>query len=304
MEYTKPPLTFEEQADLIISRGLKADRDRLIRRLKNVNYYRLSAYLYPFRITGSDNFHEKATLDLIWKYYTFDRQLRILVMDAIERVEVSVRTQLTYCFVRRFHLEVQHGAFCYTSAQNLPLLNKDGFDNWLKEMRGEVKRSRETFLDHFKEKYGDSHDLPPLWMLCEIMSFGKMLTFFNGIENKLRQTIARQYGLEDKILQSWLGSLNVIRNVCAHHGRLWNRELGFKPMIPRRNKYPQWHKPIAISNNRLFGILTILEYMRKRTASTSQWKERLKKLFAEYPEIPLKSMGFPENWEESPLWKP
>ena len=299
-EYTKPPLTFEEQADLIISRGLNADRDRLIRRLKNVNYYRLSAYLYPFRVTNSDNFQEKATLDLIWKHYTFDRQLRLIVMDTIERVEISVRTELIY------HFAHSYGPFGVTVKKNMPHMDEGDFQKLLHDLKAETKRSKgkETFIDHFNEKYGDFHELPPLWMLGEVMSFGKMLTLFNGVEDELRRTIARQYGLEDRILQSWLGALNVIRNVCAHHGRLWNRELGFKPIIPRPNKYPQWHKPVAIANNRLFGILTILEYMRKRTASTSHWRERLKKLFADYPEIPLKSMGFPENWEESPLWRP
>lgn len=295
-KYTKPPLTFEEQADLIISRGLKADRDRLIHRLKNVNYYRLSAYLYPFRVTDSDRFQEKTTLDLIWKYYTFDRQLRLIVMDAIERVEISVRTQLIYQLVRR------HGAFGFTNAKNLPHLDSDKFQNWLKDMQDETKRSHETFLDHFRDKYGDYHELPPLWMLCEVMSFGKMLTLFNGVEDELRRIIARQYGIEDIILQSWLGALNVIRNICAHHGRLWNRELGYKPFIPRLQKYPQWHKPVVITNNRLFGILTILEYMRKRTAPTSGWQGRLNDLFVKYPEIPLQCMGFPENWKESPIW--
>jgi abortive infection bacteriophage resistance protein len=297
MQYDKPPLTFEEQADLILSRGLKADRNLLLHRLKNVNYYRLSAYLYPFRLTGSDQFQEKATLDLIWKYYTFDRQLRLIVIDAIERVEVAVRTQLIYQVAHR------HGAFGFTDKKNLPHLDEERFQRWLGDMREETTRSRETFIDHFNDKYGDCHKLPPLWMLGEVMSFGKMLTLFNGVEDELRRIIARQYGVEDKILQSWLGALNVVRNICAHHGRLWNRELGFKPFIPRLQKYPQWHKPVVITNNRLFGILTILEYMRKRTAPTSGWQGRLKALFVKYPEIPLQCMGFPENWEESQIWR-
>jgi len=297
MEYTKPPLTFEQQADLILSRGLKADRDRLIHRLKNVNYYRLSAYLYPFRLTGTDNFQEKTSLDLIWKYYTFDRQLRLIVMDAIERVEIAVRTQLIYQFAHH------HGAFGFMEPKYLPKLNLSTFNDWLDALKSETDRSKEPFLDHFYEKYGDHHALPPLWMIGEIMSFGRMLTFFNGVEDKLRKIVARQFGIEDIVLQSWLGSLNVVRNICAHHGRLWNREMGFKPMIPRPNKYPQWHKPVVITNNRLFGILTVLEYMRKLTAPTSGWQGRLRALFAKYPEIPLMCMGFPANWEESPIWK-
>ncbi len=297
VEYTKPPLTFETQADLLLSRGLKSDRDLLIRRLKTVNYYRLSAYLYPFRGIDGETFRENTSFDLIWKHYTFDRQLRLIVMDAIERVEIAVRTQLIY------HFSHHHGAFGYTDSRNLPKLDNVRFQIWLGDMKEETKRSRETFIDHFYTKYGDSHELPPLWMLGEVMSFGKMLTLFNGVTDDLCRVIAREYGIEDKILQSWLGALNVIRNICAHHGRLWNRELGFKPMIPRRNKHPQWYVPVEVKNNRLFGILTILEYMRKQVAPTSGWCMRLKDLFLRYPEIPLRLMGFPQNWEQSSIWR-
>jgi len=296
MKYTKPPLTFEEQADLLLSRGIKADRNRLVFRLKTVNYYRLSAYLYPFRARGGNTFQEKTTLDLVWKYYTFDRQLRLVVMDAIERVEIAVRTQLIYHFVHR------HGVFGYADMANLPKLDKERFNKWLEDMKEETSRSKETFINHFNKKYGDYNKLPPLWMLAEIMSFGKMLTLFNGADDELRRVIAREYSIEDKVLQSWLGALNVIRNICAHHGRLWNRELGFKPMIPRGYKHKQWHEPVEVANNRLFAILTILEYMRKKIAPTSGWNNRLKELFIRYPEIPSELMGFPQNWEQSKIW--
>ena len=103
MEYTKPPLTFEEQARKLISRGLVADKDELIQRLKCVNYYRLSAYLYPYR-KPDDTYKDKTSLQIVWRHYTFDRQLRVLVMDAVERVEVAMRTQLVYLFAQRFIL--------------------------------------------------------------------------------------------------------------------------------------------------------------------------------------------------------
>ena len=97
MEYKKSPLTFEQQADLLISRGLQADRAQLISSLKSVNYYRLTGYLYPFRM-ADDTFKPGTTLEMVWRRYSFDRRLRVLVMDAIERVEVAVRTQLVYHF--------------------------------------------------------------------------------------------------------------------------------------------------------------------------------------------------------------
>ena len=79
MKYTKPPLTFEQQADLLISRGLIADKSTLITRLKSVSYYRMSGYLYPFR-NPNDTFKPGTTLDRIWQRYTFDRQLRLSVL--------------------------------------------------------------------------------------------------------------------------------------------------------------------------------------------------------------------------------
>lgn len=297
MEYSKPPLTFEEQAELLISRGLQADKTMLISRLQAVNYYRLSAYLYPFRQESGDAFRENTNLEIVWSHYTFDRQLRILVMDAIERVEVAVRTQLVY------HFAHSHGAFGYLERSLFPKLDGIRYTRWLEDLKDEIDRSRETFIKHFQTKYGDCHDLPPLWMLCEVMSYGRMLTLFNGVEDDVRRKIAHEYGIEDKILRSWLGALNVIRNICAHHGRLWNRQLGFKPLIPKKQKYPLWHDPVSTPNDRIFTILTILKYLLEKVAPTSQWDLRFRKLLERYPKIPLKTMGFPEQWETHAVWR-
>jgi abortive infection bacteriophage resistance protein len=219
-------------------------------------------------------------------------------MDSIERIEVAVRTKLAYYFSHR------HGAFSYLNKAFFPKFKKaDDHKRWVHDLKFEIKRSRETFIKHFQKKYGDCHDLPPLWMLCEVMSFGKMLTFFNSVDDDMRRIIAREYALEDRILQSWLGALNVIRNTCAHHGRLWNRELGYKPYIPQKQKYPQWHDPVSVPNNRIFAILTILKYLLNRVAPTSRWDQRLHKLLADYPEISIATMGFPEKWETIAIWR-
>lgn len=170
-------------------------------------------------------------------------------------------------------------------------------------MREEADRSREEFVSHFRNRYGDNHSDLPLWMVGEIMSFGKVLTMFNGVDDSMRRLIAYHHGTEDMVLKSWLGALNVIRNICAHHGRLWNRELGYKPLIPRGKKHPAWHIPVRIPQNRIFGILTILRYLLRTIAPQSNWEARLLALLDEYPEISRWSMGFPDNWKESLLWK-
>jgi len=93
----------------------------------------------------------------------------------------------------------------------------------------------------------------------------------------------------------------MVRNICAHHSRLWNRELGIKPLIP--DKMPEWHAPISIPNNKVFGVLSICIYMLNRVAPNSQWKQRLKDLLAEYPLIPLNEMGFINDWEKHSIWR-
>ena len=140
-------------------------------------------------------------------------------MDALERVEVAVRTQLV-C-----HFSTIHGAFGYLDRNKLPGLNHAKYTQWMTESAGEIKRSKEAFVTHFKNKYGDKHTMPPIWMLAELMSFGRMLTFFNGVDATIRSNIAKEYRVPDAVLRSWLLALNVVRNICAHQGRLWNQEL-------------------------------------------------------------------------------
>ncbi len=296
MKYAKPPLSFEEQANLLIKRGLEGDKERLIECLKNVNYYRLSGYLYPYR-DSSDDFKTGTTFEKVWRHYIFDRRLRLIVMDAIERFEVSIKTQLIYAMAHAT------GAFEYTNPKDFPNLSSKDHRRLIKAISDEADKSKEKFVSHFKTKYGDHHKYLPLWMVGEIISFGHTLTIYRGVSNQIKRNIANYYKVPDAVLTSWLRTINVIRNICAHHGRLWNRELGVRPFIPRRKKYPDWHEPIAIGQNRIFGILTILHYLLRIVAPQSKWKSRLYGLLDEYPEISRWSMGFPDNWKGSPLWK-
>jgi abortive infection bacteriophage resistance protein len=296
MQYSKPTLSYEELAKLLIDRGLEADENQLIERLKTVNYYRLSAYLYPYRNLPGDLLRDNTSFDAVWSHYTFDRQLRIIVMDAIERVEVAVRTKLIH------HFCTTYGPLGYLDQSNFAMKSGE-HKKWIDEVRSEIHRSRETFIQHFRNSYGDCHDLPPLWMAGEIMSFGKIFTMFNGVHDDLRRQLAADFRLPDTVLKSWLGTLNVIRNICAHHGRLWNRELGFKPRIPRGNKHPQWHKPVSVSPDRIFAVLTILRFLLRQIAPSSRWHIRFQDILTKYPDVSTADMGFPRNWQDSPIWR-
>lgn len=296
MKYTKQPLTFNQQIDLLISRGLVVtDRKSLLIHLNNVSYYRLSAYWYPFR-QANDMLKPGTTFEVIWRRYTFDRQMRLLVMDAIERVEIAVRTQLTNKFT------LKYGSFGHLNPANLSRIDHNRWNDLIQKIRDEAVHSQERFVEHYHQKYAEENDLP-LWMAVELMTFGMLFTFFRGTESEIKRSVASMYGVSAEVLESWLHCLNQVRNICAHHGRLWNKVLGIKPAIPRRNKHPQWYDPVEIKNDRLFSVLTLLRYLIAFVAPLSRWPNRVEKLLTDYSDIPLGSMGFPENWKDSPIWK-
>ncbi len=303
MHYTKPALSFDQQAQRLIDRGMiVADRDLLVKRLSVVSYYRLSAYWFMFKQPG-EQFAPGTTFEQVWRYYTFDRRLRQLVLDAVEWVEVAIlRTRL----VEQFTL--LHGPFGYRDRLNFrPEFSRQGyggvigFDKLIQEIDVSVDRSREVFVNHFRTKYTSEPHLP-LWMVGEVMSFGALFTFFKNLHRAEQQQLAASCGVLLPVLDSWLLTLNFIRNACAHHARLWNRELPIKPKIPDARNNPEWHQPSTPGNERIYAVLTLLRFLMLRFAPESQWQRRLETLIEDYTDVPLHMLGFPDDWRDSPIW--
>jgi abortive infection bacteriophage resistance protein len=325
MIYSKKALSLEAQADLLLKRGLLAKRDELISRLKVVSYYRLSGYLHPFRERDAagkitDKFRTGTTLDMVWRRYNFDRRLRIILLDAIERIEVSVRTRLVYHFV------AIHGPFGYLEAKNLPGfkkpawwkrfgknlkslatlkgLGKTDHARWLGKLNKEKNRaSGEAFVKHFMATYGDQHETLPLWMACELMTCDSLLQFAHAVEPAMLKLVAADFGFPDQQLLSWSKAIFSLRNACAHHARVWNRIFGVKPSVPGKNKNPNWHQAPVFANDRIGLMLTVCHFWLGKVSSTTSWKARLFALFDEYNDIPLPEMGLPTDWRNHPLWK-
>jgi abortive infection bacteriophage resistance protein len=309
MEYLKQALSYEEQAGRLIERGLNADEAELQMRLGSVSYYRLSGYLFPFRMPNPvvpgerlDTFYEGTCLDVVWNRYCFDRRLRVLLLDAIERIEVAVRSRLVYDFAHKY------GAFGHCNEGNFPDLKIREYIDWRDSLLVETSRSKEAFTKHFSKKYGETHKNLPIWMVSELMSMGSLLTFFRGVSSDIQGQVAREIELTDKLLLSWLRSLYAARNICAHHSRLWNRVLGYPPSLPNKNKNPQWYDQTSegknlFPNDRVGILLMICRNLLPKISPSSCWHERIEELFGEYPDIPLQDMGLPANWRNHPLWK-
>jgi len=237
-------------------------------------------------------------LEKVWRRYAFDRQLRLLVMDGIERVEIAVlRTLMVEQHARKY------GPFGYRDAKNFrPEFAAPDHQRMVEEFDAAVSRSREPFVEHFRVKYFSEPGLP-LWMAAEITSFGTLFTFYRHLNLSEQKNLAGQLGLSANVLQSWLFCLNYIRNLCAHHSRLWNRELGIRPRIPNPKNAPEWHTPVTPDNRRTYAVLVLLRWLILRIAPQSQWAKRLRELLKNYPDVPLNLAGFPSAWDTSPIWK-
>jgi len=306
-------MTIDDQVDSLLEKGLLADRHLLVKHLENVSYHRLSGYWYSFRNIGKDgewSFHPGTNLDVIWDRYVFDRQLRLLVFDAIERVEVAIRNDLI------LNLAITQGPFGYLNLNNLPgIETMDNNGNIVYTHRAFLSHARSlcmrelkngnTAVKRFHDRYSDEHgEYLPLWILLEIVEFGTLCHLLWGAPKGTKRVIARKYGLKSPvILDSWMGTLRSARNNCAHHGRFWNQRYPVKPILPDK-KNIMWHEPIELedSKDKAFGTLTILKYLLSFIAPQSSWADRLEALFARHPKINRGLLGYPENWHECPIW--
>lgn len=330
MRYNKPSLTLEQQADLLITRGLTANRAELIERLRVVSYYRLSGYLYPYRvrihdaagkvIKVEDNFVPGTDLPTVWRRCNFDRRFRILLLDAIERIEVAVRSRFVY------HFTLAHGPFGHLDRRNLPDFEEHGawrylmrnlrllvtlrgrertnYTQWRQKLRREKSRSSQEFVKKFRKTYGDCHEDLPLWMACELMTCESLLQFAYGVPDAIRKAVAADFGFSDEQLMSWTKAVFTLRNSCAHHARVWDRTVGVKPALPgNKNKFPQWRTKPGFDTERIGLLMTVCHVWLCKITPTTQWRTRLFALFDEYPEIPLSDMGLPSAWRAHSLWQ-
>lgn len=329
MAYSKPWLSIADQLAQLQARGMQiGDMAKATDYLERIGYYRLSGYWYDFRIrsafcpldpaTGGkpkkvrierpvlDEFKPGTRFHDAVDLYVFDKKLRLLVLDALERIEVALRVDLS-------HRLGQKDAFAYLkpelfhenfSSKLDPTSGLSRHHEWLTKHAALVARSRETFMVHNKAKYG----LPlAIWVACEVWDFGCMSTLFAGLKSADQDAIAQTYGVADgRVFESWLRSLNYLRNVCAHHSRLWNRNVVEEPKLPALAAIPALDAFIAdaAKRTRPFLLLCICQHLMRVINPSSTWGSRLKKhLSEEFPDlthigITLHGMGVDEGWKQ------
>jgi len=298
--YSKQALTFEQQLDKLKDRGMDVANDReALHVLATVSYYRLSGYWYPMRQTSPVNgrllngLRPGSTFSQVAELYEFDRGLRSLVLDALERIEISIRTQITY------HFGHAHGAFGHTDKSNFHPHFKH--QKWLSIIEAEAGRSRDQFIQHYRFTYSGFPRLP-IWIATEVMSLGSLSFFYTGMLSQDKRNVSGFFNLHPKRLQNWLHVITYIRNVCAHHSRLWNRGLAISPDQIRE---PNWLPPITPRNDRIFCILLMVRQLLQAINSQDDWHTKVNQLASPIVAITeyRRAMGMPEGWRTHPLWR-
>lgn len=323
--YNRPWRSFAEQLTLLEERGLSVpDRAWALAWLQRVGYYRLSAYWYPFRVfrheqdaeTGAirsvrtDEFVPETAFSDAVNLYLFDRRLRVLLADALERIEVSLRVEMAYRLGQADTFAHLHeGNFHPTFRDRTdPHSGQSAFVNWQQKYQGLVKRSREDFVKHYREKHGP--DLP-IWVAIEVWDFGAVSQLLAMMKVPARQAIAERYGIADwKLFTSWVRSLSYLRNLVAHHSRVWNRNMVSYPIPPSAN-WPDWGKAFVGKQDLLtkpFLPLAMVCHLVGVICPASGWPGRVAAHLSAFPcqasrrQLSIADMGAPEGWEA--WWTP
>lgn len=317
--FSKPYLPVPAQIALLKGRELTITDDaRATAALERIGYYRLSGYWYPLRtstITNpgnvravQDDFRPGSEFGQVVDLYVFDKKLRLLTLDAIERVEVALRTDIALLLGQHSPVAHRDPAFLHGKFTKTPLRGKTvtGHQVWLDRLDETTARSREEFVEHFRRTYSTPL---PIWMAVELWDFGMLSHFLAGMRHQDQTTLAAKYGLpRPELLTGWVRSINFARNLCAHHSRLWNRPLVDQPPLPRKGEVVLLDHMAADPHlqKRYYAVAAVLRYLLRFINPTTTWANRLSELVADLPTAPgisLRHMGFPKNWSDLPLWQ-
>jgi Abortive infection bacteriophage resistance protein len=280
----KLPTTFGEQMRLLQSRNcIITDESACIEALSKINYYRFSAYLIPFK-EPDGSYRDGTTFARVYRRYEFDRKMRLILMEALEEIEVFVGTQIAY-----FHAH-KYGALGYLESSNFN--EKHHHEKTMAEINRVVEQNRtSSFVKHHIEKYNSKF---PVWVIFELFSWGMLSHFYADLPGADRKHLAKtMYSTSEQILKSWLRCGTDLRNICAHYGRLYSRRLSATPATPKGSAF-------RLGEN-LYSYIVMLKMLYP---DGGRWKSTIMSsiyaIIEEYgSDIQLSHIGFPQDWETS-----
>lgn len=284
--------TIDQQLSILKSRGLKVeDEDKAKEFLLNHNYYRISGYSLTLR--KDDVFYDTATFQNIIDIYEFDRKLRAILLQFIEIIEVEFKSVYTYYFVK------EYGPLGYLNSTNFSKATE-----YLKTMskvqkQKERRLQQEAFLQHF---VNDLKEDVPFWALVELMSISDISRFYTITDCKIRIEVAEHFGFKHTdaaiTMEKYMHCMTILRNLCAHGSRLYNRLFITKPSLSsKEKKLLRVDENGHLENNRLFGYVLNMKRLLNEY-DFSLMKKKIVALNKEYTFVAMNRYGFCDNWQK------
>lgn len=289
---TKPFKTIVEQINLLEQRGLIInDRSEAIKALSHYNYYRLSGYTLTLR--KNDHFFNNVKFSDVMQIYNFDAELRSLLLYVLEYIEVSFRTYIGYCHAK------ECGPLGYLNSKNFT--DTERFFKFQNELREAIKENgkSEIFIQHHKDKY--EGDLP-IWVAVELLSFGQLSRLFKNLCCNVQDEICKtNYGkISKEYIENWLQGFTILRNICAHRGRVYNKNINFALKLSNKDKKLFNNSGLEIEgiSKRLFVYLFVIKKLIHDEDIWNYFIERFNLLIDKYSFVNIKHYGFPDNWKD------
>ena len=287
-------------------RGERGQISKNFNYLQNISYYRLRAFTYPFQDNSNPATDHKFLRDDIdfmdiVDLYVFDRRLRNLIFNELEKIEIAIRTQLSLVY------SVRHqDAFWYLNRNWYKTIPENHYLNLMDDVENDVNRSNEDFIKHYKAKY-DTPSMPPSWMSLEVVSFGTLSRLYKLLNKRAdKRQVARSFGIGDEdVFSNWLHAFSNLRNCCAHHSRIWNRRFVVQLKLPYNTSRPFFTRDSMrfLKQNKLFVLLSAIKYIVDIISPGNSFKKNLYALLNDrHLLLTPKEMGFPSNWEQMPVW--
>lgn len=313
--YNKPPKNNQFLLEQLKSRGLIiGDEKSALHSLRHIGYYRLIGYLRWFQHDLDDRknhvYQDGVTFEQIIEHYDFDRELRILTLDAIERLEVAFKAAISnhMCLTTNdphWFLTKENFLLSQKPKEGKKLVSSHEYI--LLEIEKQVTRNKkQKFIKHYFLNYRDPR-LPHSWAVFEIFDFGLTSKIYQILKPQDRDNIAALFGYKRATIESWMRALSTLRNFCAHHSRIWNNALPNEPNLPTELAFllpcpTENPTHFAYVSKRFFAYVITIKALLKTVQPESIWFTKLNNLFDKYPTVSIAKLGFPKDWFSEPFW--
>lgn len=294
---TQPHKEYEELIELLLNKGMIInDQKRVYRKLSQVGYYRLSSFWYVFQDKESrSTFQKNTSFDDVYSIYLFDKKLRLLMMDMLERFEVCLRSFIAHelgredplAYLKKDFINPKH--LKSTSKEKRPI-----FDEWLIKLDLAIDRNKR---EQIISQYSNPKRGIPFWAIVEVWDFGTTAKFFGMLKGSHQRKIIERFDItkagDEVVFSGWLNTLNILRNRCAHHSRIWNQKTGTKNIKVVAHSFFDMYE---IKQDRLVYLVIVLWFLMKNICPNSNFLQKLNLLIDELPDnlkqFCLTGMGF------------